>query len=284
VNGLVLLLILEGKVVLKKLLEAGVAVLLDFLLDDARQIRKLAGHDSATSIALAAGQALLVDLGAVALEARHWLNGLCIVLVAGNKQVTGDVHVLHLDLHLRSLVLHLCLKTVTALILHRGLDLRRHVAHLDTRVDHLLARHDPLGVAAGLTASHLRHDVRTDGDRFTHSRIRTAGNLLSRLSVQLRVGEAPIGTNALRQFMMAHCVEVRVGRHEDVLAHVVTEDATAPRAHDLRLVEALSKRALLLKVSEQLAAGIGDSGGDSQAQAGKILDLERLGEVTLRRN
>ena len=285
-DNLVLLLCLESEIVLKKLLEACVAVIFDLLLNHTSQVTELTRHDSTTTVALAARKTFLVDLRAVALEARHRLNALSIVLITRDKQVTGNVHVLDLDLHLGSLVLHLSQQTIATLILHSGLDLGRHIAHLNTRVDHFLASHDPLGVAASLTALQLWHHIGTDGDRFTHSVVRSYSNLMRGLSSKLsRDGWAPLDY-ALGQLVMADGIELRVGSHEDIScrAKALTECTAAPRAHDLRLVEALSKWALLLKVDEELTAGIGDILSNSQAQAGKILDLKGLGEVALGRD
>ena len=181
VNNVVLLLILELEVFLKHFSEASVAVLLDLLANDASQVSQLAGYDGTTAFTLAAGQTLLVNLGAVALEAGELLEAFGIILITGDKQVTCDVSVLDLDLHLRGLVLRLGNETVTTLVLHVSLDLGRHVAHLHTRVNHLFTSHDAGGVAASLTSNSAGHNISTDGNRLMHGSVGSNCNLVSHI-------------------------------------------------------------------------------------------------------
>jgi len=52
-------------------------------------------------------------------------------------------------------------------------------------------------------------------------------------------------------------------------------------AHDLRRVEALSQRPLVLQLGQELLAGVGCGLGDGEAKGGEVLNLERLGVVGL---
>ena len=94
--------------------------------------------------------------------------------------------------------------------------------------------------------------------------------------------------DALAKLSMAHGIELRVSK--DLVEACVLNDgrrtAVAPvmLAQDLRLVQALGQRALLLKLSKELHACILRTLRDSEAEGGEVLDLEGLGVVRLGRD
>ena len=105
---------LVAEVVGEHLLEGRVAVVLDLLADHGGDGRELFGNKSASSVALAAWQTLLVHLRAVALEAGHFFEvNIITVVIGGDEQVTGDIHVFDFSLHLGLLILHVGNHAVT---------------------------------------------------------------------------------------------------------------------------------------------------------------------------
>jgi len=285
-NDSILLLILESKIVLEQLLKAGVAILLNLLANHTSKLSELTGHDGATAIALAARKALLVDLRAITLEARDWLETLGILLIAGDEKIAGDVSILDLNLHLRGLVLHLSAKAIAALVMHLGLHLGRHVVHLHTRVNHLLAGHDALRVASSLATSRPRHDVGTDRDGLLHFFVSAHSDLVTLVGHRKfrdNAGALLKGQDALSELMVANSIKLGVSGHEDILvdgAGAIKD--TAASAHDLAGIKALSERAALLEVDEELIASIVDCCGDGQTKAAEVFDVEGLNEIRLR--
>jgi len=72
-------------------------------------------------------------------------------MVRWNQKVTGNVAVLDLDFHLNCLVVHVGSNTVTALVTHIGVGLRRHLVRGDASINHLLRGRDTSCVAASLS-------------------------------------------------------------------------------------------------------------------------------------
>ena len=81
-----LLSLLVLKIISEHLLEAAVAVVLDFQSDHLSDRSKLLGYERASAIALSAGEALLIHLGAVALDAGDFLEIDCILLILRRDQ------------------------------------------------------------------------------------------------------------------------------------------------------------------------------------------------------
>mmetsp|Transcript_15956 Transcript_15956/g.21735 ORF Transcript_15956/g.21735 Transcript_15956/m.21735 type:complete len:501 (+) Transcript_15956:367-1869(+) len=206
-----------GHVVLEKALEAREAVIFDLLADKRRHGGKLTRDKSAAAVALAAGEALLVHLGAVALDAGDLLETLGLLVVRGNEQVASHIRVLHLHLHLGGLVLHLLDDAVAAHVPHIRLSLRGHVAHLHSRVDHLLRSLDALRVAALLRAHSQGHHLGASRDRMLDRVVVTDGGLMRDLVDHVE-GWMLID-NALGQLVVADRIEVGFDHHEGVLGN-----------------------------------------------------------------
>lgn len=147
--GLLLLSLLIIKIVGEHLAEAVVAVVLNFLSDDLGDCRKLLGYDRASAVALAAGQALLVHLRAVALDAGDFLEVRSVLIFRRDQEVACDVSLFHLDFHLAGLVLHIRDNAVAAHVTDLHVGLAGIVSSSDTGVDHDVTGLDAGSVAAG---------------------------------------------------------------------------------------------------------------------------------------
>ena len=110
----VLLNLLVIKIVSEHLTEAVVAVVLNFLTDDLGHGGKLLRYERTCAVALSAGQAPLVHLRAIALDAWDFLDIDGVFIFRGDQEVARDVSFLHLDFHLTGLVLHVRDDTVAA--------------------------------------------------------------------------------------------------------------------------------------------------------------------------
>ena len=94
--------------------------------------------------------------------------------------------------------------------------------------------------------------------------------------------------DALAKLGMAH--GIKLGVSKDLVESSVLNDgrgatvAPVMLAQDLRLVQALGQRALLLKLSKELHACILCTLRDCEAEGGEVLDLEGLGVVRLGRD
>lgn len=166
--GLLLLLVLVLQIVDEHLAEAVVAVLLDFLTNDGGDSGELLADESACAVALAAWEALLVHLSAIALDARDFLEVFGVVLVGGHQEVAGDVGLLHQNFHLTGLVLHVGDDTIAAHVTHLHIGLAGVVCRCHTRVYHNVARIDTGGVAADVILVIDFLNTGTDRDSFAH--------------------------------------------------------------------------------------------------------------------
>jgi hypothetical protein len=101
----------------EKFLEARIAVFFNLLADKGCHGRKLATHKSATTVAFSARKAFLIHLSAVALDAGD-LFDIFGIFIGRNEQVTSNIHVFDLDIHLRSSILHLSDDTTAASVSH----------------------------------------------------------------------------------------------------------------------------------------------------------------------
>ena len=79
-DNLALLLFLFLDVVEEHIAEGFLTVILDFLAHDRGNSGELLGDKSALSIAFAAGESLLVDLGAVTLDASNLLKVIFVII------------------------------------------------------------------------------------------------------------------------------------------------------------------------------------------------------------
>lgn len=148
---LLLLSLLVVKIIDEHLTEAGVAIVLNFLSHDRGDGGELLGYESASAVALSAGQALLVHLRPIALDARDLfkVDGV-LILRRGDQKVTCDISLLHLHFHLTGLVLHLGNDVVTTHVTDLNVRLAGVVSHLYAGVDHDIIRLDAGSVASGV--------------------------------------------------------------------------------------------------------------------------------------
>lgn len=137
--NLLLLLVLVLEVVNEHLTEAVVAVLLNFLANYGGDGGELLADESACAVALAAREASLVHLSAVALDAGDFFEVGGVVIVGGHQKVTSHVGLLHLDFHLTGLVLHVGDDAIAAHVTHLDIGLTGVVSRSHTRVYHNIA-------------------------------------------------------------------------------------------------------------------------------------------------
>lgn len=274
VLGGVLLRLLVLQVVNEHAAEASVEEFLDFLADHGSNSGQLLGDKSATAVALPARKALLVHLGAVALDASDLLKVDGVLVVRWDQQVAGHILLLHLDLHLTGLVLHLLENTIAAHVADLGLDLARGLHGLNTRVDHLLLGLDAGRHAASLCFVGAGQRIAAHRDALVHDLVGADSHFVL------------VGNEALGQLRLAGCII------EDVTSVIETlsegawaaKTSTSVLTHHLRHVDGLSEGSLVLQLGEQLLTGIARRLGDSEAKDSELFVLECLGEVRLRRD